>query len=186
VITAITSLRLPPARPEPGRTPAAKDARADAEARRPGAEKNQRAENQRAETTRADGKELDAAAQQQVAELQRIDRAVRAHEAAHQAAAGGLGGGASFSYTTGPDGRRYATGGEVAIDTGAERTPQATIAKMMRVRAAALAPGDPSSQDLAVASRAAQVEMQARAELMRPAENDLPRRQQAARQAYGG
>jgi hypothetical protein len=28
--------------------------------------------------------------------------------------------------------------------------------------------------------------MQARAELMRPAENDLPRRQQAARQAYGG
>src|SRR5690242_11051949 len=39
----------------------------------------------------------------ELVELQHRDAEVRAHEAAHAAAAGALGGGASFEYTTGPD-----------------------------------------------------------------------------------
>jgi hypothetical protein len=86
--------------------------------------------------------------------LQARDREVRAHESAHKAVGGSLAGGVSFSYQTGPDGRRYAVGGEVSIDTGSEREPQATIAKMRQVIAAALAPAQPSSQDRAVAASA--------------------------------
>ncbi|HAT10584.1 MAG TPA: hypothetical protein DCS97_08330 [Planctomycetes bacterium] len=109
---------------------------------------------ERTQARRRQAGELTPDQRRVVAELQARDAEVRAHEAAHKAAGGSLAGGMSFSYQSGPDGRRYAVGGEVAIDTGAERDPQATIAKMQRVIAAALAPAQPSSQDRAVAAQA--------------------------------
>lgn len=88
-------------------------------------------------------------------ELQKADQAVKAHEMAHVAAAGGYAkGGASFSYQRGPDGQNYAIGGEVQVDTSKEATPEATIQKMQIVRQAALAPVDPSPQDQQVAAHA--------------------------------
>ena len=101
-----------------------------------------------------------------IAELQRTDREVRAHENAHLAAAGGLARGVSFQYTTGPDGRQYAVAGEASIDTSpVEGDPQATIQKAQQVRAAASAPTNPSGQDRQVAAQAAQIEAAARVEL---------------------
>ena len=102
--------------------------------------------------------ELTEEQQKQVRELERIDREVRAHEQAHLAAGGSLvQGGASYSYTQGPDGKQYATGGEVNIDTSPENTPSKTIAKMQQVIAAAMAPAKPSGQDYSVASAAQKV-----------------------------
>ncbi len=100
--------------------------------------------------------------------LQGRDREVRAHEAAHMAAAGGLArGGASYSYETGPDNRRYAVGGEVSIDTSPGKTPEETLQKAQTIRAAAQAPAKPSQQDLAVAASAGQMAAEARAALAR-------------------
>lgn len=99
--------------------------------------------------------------QQQLRELQRADTSVRQHEAAHQAAGGPYAGGASFTYTRGPDGKNYATAGEVPVDTSPERDPQATVRKMETVKAAALAPADPSPQDLRVAQQANAAKAQA-------------------------
>jgi len=103
----------------------------------------------------------------QVQELKTRDREVRAHEAAHLAAAGSLAiGGASYSYQRGPDGVQYAVGGEVSIDTSAVAgDPEATLEKAQRIRSAALAPAQPSSQYLSVAAQAAQLAVQARAEI---------------------
>lgn len=114
-------------------------------------------------------RELSAEEKQRVAELKAIDVKVRAHERAHLSAAGGLArGSASFSFTTGPDGKRYAVGGEVSIDTsGVSGDPSATIAKAQNIRRAALAPANPSSQDRSVAARASQMEFEARAELIK-------------------
>lgn len=97
------------------------------------------------------------------------DRQVRAHEFAHLSVAGALAtSGPNYSYQIGPDGRRYAVGGEVGIDTGkVADDPAATIAKAQRVRAAALAPADPSAQDLRIAAQATQMESEARVELAR-------------------
>lgn len=102
-----------------------------------------------------------------VEELSKVDAEVRAHEMAHIAAGGELiTSGATFSYQQGPDGKNYAVGGEVSIDTSAEPgDPEATLIKMRRVRAAALAPADPSSQDLKVASNAASQAAKAMAEI---------------------
>jgi hypothetical protein len=104
---------------------------------------------------------IDAEQQRQVQDLQQRDTHVRQHEAAHQAAGGNLTGAASFTYETGPDGRSYAVGGEVPVQSRSGRTPDETIAIARRVRAAALAPADPSPADLAAAAAATQVELKA-------------------------
>lgn len=104
--------------------------------------------------------------QRLVDKLVATDRTVRAHERAHLSAGGDLvRGSASFEYQTGPDGKRYAVGGEVSIDTSKGRTPEETIPKAQRIRAAALAPANPSSQDQHVAAMASRMEMQAQQEL---------------------
>lgn len=109
--------------------------------------------------------ELSEAEQRVVDELRARDAEVRAHEMAHVAAAGGLAGAPSFSYQTGPDGKRYAIGGSVSIDTSAGSSPEETISRAQRIRAASTAPADPSAQDRAVAARASQMEQHARAQL---------------------
>lgn len=114
-----------------------------------------------------DDRSLSAQERQQVEQLQQRDREVRQHEAAHTHSAGQHArGGARFTYEAGPDGKRYAVGGEVSIDTSAvPNDPQATLAKARTIRRAALAPADPSAQDRAVAAEAARLEQQAMREL---------------------
>lgn len=103
---------------------------------------------------------------EQLRALQARDREVRQHEQAHQAAAGGLAtSGASYSFQRGPDGVNYAVGGEVSLDVSPGRTPEETLRRARQISAAALAPAEPSGQDLAVAARAAQMARQAEAEL---------------------
>ena len=122
----------------------------------------------------SDSNELSDSEKKRVQELKKIDREVRTHEQAHLAAAGGLArGGASYTYTKGPDGKRYVTGGEVSIEISpVDGNPQETIRRMQQVRRAALAPADPSSQDRSVASQASRLEAKARAELSRPDEEE--------------
>ncbi len=99
-------------------------------------------------------------------QLQQRDRDVRAHEQAHLSASGGLAtGGAQYTYQRGSDGKEYAIGGEVNIDTSPGKTPEETIRRTQTIRAAALAPADPSSQDRAVAADAEAMEAKARTEL---------------------
>ena len=78
-----------------------------------------------------------------VKELASRDSEVRAHEAAHQAAGGGMVGAASYSYQQGPDGKMYAIGGEVPISMTSGATPEETIKNARQAAAAAMAPGDP-------------------------------------------
>lgn len=72
--------------------------------------------------------------------------------------------------TRGPDGRQYATGGEVSIDVSpVAGDPQATIDKAEKIRRAALAPAEPSQADRAVAARATAMANEARIEMQREA-----------------
>ena len=94
------------------------------------------------------------------------DQEVRTHEQAHQAAGGQYASSPSYTLSRGPDGQSYATGGEVQIDISTVAgDPAATIQKMQQVRSAALAPAEPSSQDMSVAAKAQRLESEARADL---------------------
>ena len=111
-------------------------------------------------------RELTPEQSRQVSELRQIDRQVREHEAAHlRSGSGVVTSGASYSYAYGPDGKQYAVGGEVGIDTSPGQKPEANIDKGQRIQIAALAPRDPSPQDYRVASVGGQLEMQGRSDL---------------------
>lgn len=161
-ISVFSTVRL--ARPEV--SPSSRDAEADGATSR--AEQDGKSErSEPAAQVRGQGPgQLSEADQQRLRALQQRDREVRAHEMAHVAAGGSLiRSGASFTYEAGPDGQRYAIGGEVGIDTSPGRTPAETLAKADQIRAAALAPADPSGQDRQVAAMATRMAMQASMEL---------------------
>lgn len=128
----------------------------------------QRETNDSAESTlsgKADSVQLSEETRE-LAKLSDRDREVRAHEAAHAAIGGKYAGPPSLTYKKGPDGKSYATSGEVSIDvTPISGDPQATLLKAEIIRAAALAPAQPSAQDLRIASRATLMAAQARSEL---------------------
>ena len=117
--------------------------------------------------TKSPGVQLSEDDLKQVQELKQRDQEVRTHEAAHLAAAGKYAtGGPSFDYKRGPDGKNYAVGGEVGIDTSPiANDPEATLQKAQQIRAAAQAPANPSAQDRQVAASASQMEAKARQEI---------------------
>ncbi|WP_150522720.1 putative metalloprotease CJM1_0395 family protein [Roseibium sediminis] len=120
-----------------------------------------------------DGDGLDPAEEKQVDKLKQRDREVRAHEQAHARVGGAYAGAPSYTFQQGPDGKRYAIGGEVQIDTSTERTPEATIRKMQVVIRAATAPAEPSSQDLKVAQQARAQLSEAQAQLRQQKTEEL-------------
>ena len=91
---------------------------------------------------------------------------MRDHEQAHISSGGDLiRCGPNSEYQTGPDKKRYNVSGEVSIDTtSVNNDPEATICKAVHFIRTALAPADPSTQDLRVATDAAQMEQEAEAE----------------------
>ncbi|WMC10829.1 putative metalloprotease CJM1_0395 family protein [Oceanimonas pelagia] len=107
--------------------------------------------------------------EQEVAELQDLklrDQEVRTHEQQHAAVGGQHTGAPNYEYETGPDGKQYAVEGHVQVDMSpVAGDPQATIEKMQQVKAAALAPAQPSQADKSAAAQADRLMAEAQAEL---------------------
>ena len=108
------------------------------------------------------------AEQAEIAELAATNRKVRAHEQAHASVGGVYAGSPSYTYKTGPNGVRYAVGGEVSIDLSpVPGNPEATLRKAEQVARAALAPTDPSPTDRRVAQAANALAAKARVDIAR-------------------
>jgi hypothetical protein len=111
------------------------------------------------------------------------DQDVRTHEQAHAAVGGQYAGAPTYAYERGPDGKRYAVGGEVGIDAGPiANDPEATLRKMEVVIRAALAPAEPSAQDRQVAAQAQAQMSEARIALAQQQRSEV----QAASEARTG
>lgn len=105
--------------------------------------------------------------------LQGADMRVKSHEQRHLAVLGGLAAsGINYNYIIGPNGRRFAVGGSIAVDLEpVHGNPRATIDKAQRLRAAAFAVGDSSIADKRVAAKAYRMEQEAREELKKNMES---------------
>lgn len=109
---------------------------------------------------------LSPAEQELIDRLKARDREVREHEQAHARVGGAYAGMPSYTLQTGPDGRRYAVGGQVPIDVApVAGDPEATLRKMDIVKRAALAPAKPSGADRRIAQLADAQARQAEADL---------------------
>ncbi len=96
---------------------------------------------------------LTATEREIVQELRARDAVVRTEEESHQALAGANAGMISYSYTPGPDGRLYATGGKVSIRPIQGLDGIAAIANQAAISRAASVPGS-SAADFNVAKGA--------------------------------
>lgn len=133
----------------------------------PVAEQEDKAEKNSAQDDNQKSPQAEFAEQQEINQLSQRDREVRSHELAHAAVGGPHTGSPNYEFTVGPDGKKYATSGEVSVDLSpVSGDPQATITKLQKVHAAALAPADPSVQDTKVAAQAARLILQAQSELL--------------------
>lgn len=120
-----------------------------------------------ATTNNVAGKELTIEQQEALLSLQQRDQEVRTHEQQHASVGGQHTGTPSYDYETGPDGKQYVVEGSVSVNLSpVAGDPNATIEKMRQVKAAALAPAQPSSADKNAAARADAHIAQATAELM--------------------
>ncbi len=97
---------------------------------------------------------LNAAEREVVRRLQARDLQVRIHEAQHFRLAGGLASGdIQYVYAQGPDGKFYAVGGGVSVQTSATNDPKQAARDATSFALAAQAPADASTQDIAVANK---------------------------------
>lgn len=112
--------------------------------------------------------ELTPEQKQELTELKNRDTEVKAHEQAHRGAAAGISASApSYDYETGPDGKKYAVGGEVSISFVEGNSPEENIANAQVMKSAALAPANPSAQDRSVARHADSIIAQNKEELIK-------------------
>ena len=88
------------------------------------------------------------------AEYQAEENHVIAHECAHMGSGGGLCGCANYTYELKDNGKSYIIEGEVPITMPNDCDPNATMSNMQIIINSALAPADPSGQDMAVAGEA--------------------------------
>lgn len=122
---------------------------------------------------KANGEELSDEEQAEVQRLKERDQEVRTHEKAHQSAGGQYASAPVYEYEKGPDGKDYATGGHVNIDTSKESDPDKTIEKMRVVIKAAKAPAQPSGQDMKVAAEAQQTLNEAQMEKAKKQQEEM-------------
>ena len=101
----------------------------------------------------------------EISQLQQTEQEVIQHENAHKSVGAGVTGAVTYTHTTGPDDQRYINGGEVAIQMPATTgETDETLQLLEKVRQAALAPTEPSPQDLRVAASASAQIQQVRAD----------------------
>jgi len=80
------------------------------------------------------------------------DAEIRTHEQAH-ATIGHTTTPISYNYQEGPDGKMYAVGGSVRLDTSIPNDPKAAAFKLDMLQKAAMGPTDLSGADTAIASQ---------------------------------
>lgn len=116
--------------------------------------------------------ELTPQEKQELAKLKNTDAEVKRHENAHKAAAGGLRTSSpNYEYETGPDGKKYAVAGDVNISYQKSSDPEVNLKNAQKLKAAALAPAEPSAQDRSVARKADMEIAKAKQEILEEQQN---------------
>ncbi len=92
--------------------------------------------------------DLDPGQSNRLRRLQARDQRVRAHEQAHSLSGGAqVAAAVRYRYQTGPDGRRYAVGGQAHAPASGGGSPEQALDKSADLRRAAVAPTRPSYHD---------------------------------------
>lgn len=94
----------------------------------------------------------------EIRSFEATEKSIINHEKMHMMIGGNLAGSPSFIYTTGPDGRRYVSGGQVNLKMPSGGTLTSLLRNLKRIKSAATAVSNPSAADISTASSAATLE----------------------------
>ncbi|OJV63013.1 MAG: hypothetical protein BGO41_09925 [Clostridiales bacterium 38-18] len=101
----------------------------------------------------------DAAVSREIKRLEQWEAHVVSHEKMHLLTSGGLAGAPSYTYTYGPDGKKYIQGGEVKFYLPSGLSLENGKAAVEKLKAAATAPTDPSPSDQRASAMASAIEI---------------------------
>ena len=101
---------------------------------------------------------MDASDRLEVQHLAARDQYVRIHEMRHAATLGMYAGRIHYNYQVGPDGKAYAVGGYTEVNNTPAPTREMALAQARTIRRAAMAAGEASGSDRAVAAQAGATE----------------------------
>ncbi len=96
----------------------------------------------------------DAVIKKEIEDLMAFEQMVISHEKKHMAAGGGIASAPTYIYSYGPDGKKYISGGNVSMRVPKAATAEDMIVNLRKVQTAALAPTNPSPQDMQTAAMA--------------------------------
>ncbi|MEA3384660.1 MAG: putative metalloprotease CJM1_0395 family protein [Campylobacterota bacterium] len=88
-----------------------------------------------------------------LAKFKKSDADIRTHEQTH-ATIGATTSPISYNYQQGPDGKMYAVGGSVRLDTSIPKDKEAAIAKLDQISRSVSGVSDPSGADMAISTQA--------------------------------
>ena len=111
-------------------------------------------------------------------QLRMQDAAVRSQQFSRIAVAGSLAGTQSTQFTSGPDGRLYATSGEVNVNTDPGHTPEESLVRASTLRRVSSTASSVIASNVVqenVAVHAAQIEIEARTEISAEVLNEIVR-----------
>lgn len=100
----------------------------------------------------------DISIKNEIAQLEVHEKMVINHEKMHMTVGGSLASNATYTYVTGPDGKKYVAGGRVDLKIPTGGSLDSLLRNLKRIKSAATAVGNPSGADLATASTAAAIE----------------------------
>lgn len=100
----------------------------------------------------------DVSVAKEIKRLEQWEAHVISHEKMHLLSSSGLAGSPSYTYTYGPDGKKYIQGGEVKFYLPAGLSLESGKAAVAKLKAAASAPSDPSPSDQRAFAMASAIE----------------------------
>ncbi len=128
--------------------------------------KDKQTDEHKIKSSSSDDENLSEEEEKELEKMQKREDEVIKHEQAHKSAAGGLSvTRAQYEYVQGTDGKMYVKDGEVELKVKEEDDPQKNKENAEQLKRAALAPEEPSAQDMKVAQEADKMIQKANQEL---------------------
>jgi len=100
----------------------------------------------------------DISIKNEIAQLEIREKMVINHEKMHMSVGGSLASNPTYTYVTGPDGKKYVSGGQVDMKMPSGGSLDALLHGLKKIKSAATAVGNPSGADINTAATAAAIE----------------------------
>lgn len=107
----------------------------------------------------------DVVIKRKITQLEKREQSIINHEKMHMLIGGSLASSPTYTYSIGPDGKKYVSGGRVDMKMPTGGSLESLLSGLKRIKAAASSVTNPSAADLSTAAMAASIEASVNSEI---------------------